>query len=103
MNNFCPTCENIFIHKEDFENKKLNHYCNKCDLYEPINNFCIYTKTYNIEKKDTTDYKLLSYDNTLPKNIATFCPKCKKNNVSYVHNNNIIYICKDCKYFWKKN
>lgn len=99
---FCPKCENLFEYKEDFEKKELYHYCDSCDIKHPIEDFCIYTKTYNFKKEDNTNYVLLSNDKTLPKQKSVVCPKCNKNNISYTNKDNIVYICCDCKFYWRK-
>ena len=104
MDKFCPSCENLFIYKENFDTKILNFICNTCDVEKPVTDFCVSTRIYNIKKEDNTNYDLLINDKTLPKQRSIVCPECNTNNISYIKQDNmhIMHLCCECKHYWLK-
>lgn len=98
---FCPGCENFFNYDEDTANKTIMYHCKACNIQQPLNDFCLSTKTLKVKKIPYINYQDSIYDKTLPTRNSETCNKCGKNEIAFIRNEDlsVIYLCKnpDCR------
>ena len=82
--NFCDSCRNLLVPKEDKANKKLIYVCKHCEMIKEADSPLVYSNELIV--KDGAAVALnafIALDPTLPRTYDYTCTKCRNNECVY--------------------